>query len=236
MNALVLAVLAGGGAGLLAIPHCALMCGPLAAFACRGSSHGSNVAPRFLLHQAGRLVAYVLLGVLVGALGARVVSLLPVRYASAILSWWFALALGLAALRAWRATAQRKAVTVSLRRKNELFANVFVRIARHPLLVGSATALLPCGALYSALLLAAGTVSPTSGGGLMAAFAIASGPGLGAAVWVSRNARVALGANTMKVFAVTLLIGAIAMIARPIPLLLRGEPRCPACAVRDQAR
>lgn len=236
MNALILAMLAGGGAGLLAIPHCALMCGPLAAFACRRSQEGSNVAPRFLLHQTGRLVAYVLLGAIVGALGSRIVSLLPVRYVSAILSWWFALVLGLAAVRAWRATTQRKALTVSIRQKNSLFSNVFVRIARHPLLVGTATALLPCGALYSALLLAAGTVSPISGGVLMAAFAIASGPGLGAAVWVSRNARVALGANTMKIFAVALLIGAIAMIARPIPVLLRGEPRCPACAVRELAR
>ncbi|MBK8170689.1 MAG: sulfite exporter TauE/SafE family protein [Sandaracinaceae bacterium] len=235
MNALTLAIAAGIGAGLLAIPHCALMCGPLAAFACRGSTESAKVSQRFYLHQLGRLLGYVLVGALVGGLGARVAQLLPVRYTAAVLSWWFAAALAFAALRAWRATTPRSPAVVTLRRKNTLVTNVFARIARHPFLVGTATALLPCGAFYSALLLAAGTTSATNGGVLMASFALASGPGLAGAVWMAGRARGLFGARSTKVLAAALAVGAIVMIVRPIPLLLSAEPRCPACAVREQA-
>jgi hypothetical protein len=52
-----------------------------------------------------------------------------------------------------------------------------------PLIAGMLWALLPCGLLYSALIVAALAGNPWQGAGVMATFALASGLVLGVAPW-----------------------------------------------------
>ncbi len=55
-------------AGALSLPHCALMCGPLALASCSRDGHIAKAAAPYLL---GRLVSYSALGALLGAVGYR---------------------------------------------------------------------------------------------------------------------------------------------------------------------
>ncbi|MEM7448692.1 MAG: sulfite exporter TauE/SafE family protein [Myxococcota bacterium] len=107
------AMIAGALAGVLAIPHCAAMCGPLAAFACRnrdthpGASayrapQRSLLPSRLLRYQLGRLLGYAAAGAFLGSLGEAAWELVP-QGVPTLLSWTFALGLCVAALRLLRA-------------------------------------------------------------------------------------------------------------------------------------
>ncbi|MFW6051691.1 MAG: sulfite exporter TauE/SafE family protein, partial [Myxococcota bacterium] len=88
---------AGAAAGLASVPHCAAMCGPLAAYACaRGGGRG---APAW--YQLGRTASYGALGALAGGLGHAVTGGLSHAAVGWVLSWAMAAALGLAAWRLW---------------------------------------------------------------------------------------------------------------------------------------
>lgn len=217
------ALVAGGTAGLASLPHCAGMCGPLAAFACRGLDGEGMTLRRMVAYQAGRFVSYVALGVGAGALGHGISLALPARYVQALLSWSLALALGGAALRALRASraVSGRAVAVPLvigrgPRAPSLVARLLGRVLSAPLLLGLLTALLPCGALASGLLVAAGTAQASRGAAAMAGFALASGPALALGAWVVSEVRVVAGAVGLRVAAVVLALGAVALIVRPI--------------------
>lgn len=108
-------------------------------------------------------------------------------------------------------------------------ARVIGRLPREPLLIGALSALLPCGALYSALLIAASGGSASSGAASMASFAAASGSGLLAASWIAKKARSELGRRTL---AALLVIGALIVLARPIGQALSSDA-APLCHPRD---
>ena len=132
------AIVAGAAAGLASIPHCAGMCGPLAAYACSGRPRAH--AP----YHLGRLASYAFTGALAGTFGGAALAWLERPIAQAILSWTLALGLGLAAWRLWRSPTARPAeALVQLRSKPE--AQRAGRL-RAPLL-GLFTGFLPCGAL-----------------------------------------------------------------------------------------
>lgn len=215
------AVIAGAAAGLASVPHCTAMCGPLAAYACSGRP-GLSGQGRY---QLGRFISYSLLGGLAGAVGGATAVSLPGAWGGALLSWSLALGLGLAAFRLWRRPEQP---LVPLRSKQEATAEsrgnrAIQALGRHPLLVGLGTALLPCGALAAAVLIAASTGTALAGSLTMLAFAIVSGVGLIGAAWlferVSRRPRPA----TARVLAVVLALGAVLFVIRPVHALRHGE-------------
>lgn len=215
------AVIAGAAAGLASVPHCTAMCGPLAAYACSGRP-GLSGQGRY---QLGRFVSYSVLGALAGAVGGATAVSLPGAWGGALLSWSLALGLGLAAFRLWRRPEQP---LVPLRSKQETTeasrsSRAIQALGRHPLLVGLGTALLPCGALAAAVLIAASTGTALAGSLTMLAFAIVSGVGLIGAAWlferVSRRPRPA----TARVLAVVLALGSILFVIRPVHALRHGE-------------
>lgn len=173
-------VLAGLALGAASVPHCALMC----AAPCAALTHGgARPAAGF---QAGRLVGYVAGGALaaasVSALGGWVAGVPALRPLWTLLHLGF-LALGLY----WLATGRQGAL---LRRDGALPVPVPVRFAaqrrRRSLratLAGLAWVAWPCAALQGALLLAALANDAAGGALVMAAFALASMPGLVAAPW-----------------------------------------------------
>ncbi|MCW5657782.1 MAG: sulfite exporter TauE/SafE family protein [Burkholderiaceae bacterium] len=158
-------------AGLAGSPHCLAMCGA----ACAGV--GGQKSRRAFAFQAGRLTGYAALGALAaasaGALqwaAAHAVLLKPLwgMFHVAVIALGASL-LWLGAQPAW---VERGAQQVwrSLRMRT-----LSLDTARWPFAAGVLWALLPCGLLYAALMLAALADSAVGGAAVMAVFALASG-------------------------------------------------------------
>jgi uncharacterized protein len=173
--------------GVAGGPHCIAMCG--AACAGIGRSKGKDRRSMWSF-QAGRLAGYSAMGGLAAmsmqSLGWLTVHAAPLRPLWSLVHVAAAL-LGLMLL--WRA---RQPVWL------ENAARKVWSQARHvtgnvqnaaPLMLGVLWSLLPCGLLYSALLVAALTSSVTDGAVVMALFAVGSGMSLMAGPWLWQRLR-----------------------------------------------
>lgn len=227
------ALIAGAAAGLASVPHCTAMCGPLAAYACSGRPGPSGQGR----YQLGRLMSYSLLGAIAGGIGGATALGLPQAWGSAVLSWSLALGLGLAALRLWRQPNQG---LVSLRKKEDeaepsTLSRALGGLGRHPFFVGLGTALLPCGALAAAVLIAASTASPALGALSMLAFAVVSGVGLVGATWIFERFASRPRPATSRILAVVLALGSILFVIRPVHALRTGDTASCHAPAADQA-
>jgi len=216
-----MAVVAGAAAGLASVPHCTAMCGPLAAYACSGRP-GLSGQGRY---QLGRFLSYSVLGAIAGAVGGATAVSLPRAWGGALLSWSLALGLGLAALRLWRRPNQP---LVTLRTKDEgptpsRLSRALGGLGRHPFFVGVGTALLTCGALAAAALIAASSGSAMLGSASMLAFAVVSGVGLAAATFLFERLAHRPRPVTSRVLAVALALGSILFVIRPVHALRTGD-------------
>lgn len=172
-------------AGLLGSGHCFAMCGGIAGslgvIATTQSRAGSLRAA--LQFNLGRLLGYASLGALTGALAGFAPALAAAQGAATWLRWLTAAAVALIGLRlltgwGWLAFAERGG-TMFWRR----IAPFAVRAAARPgiagrLLTGLCWAFLPCGLVYSSLLLAASTGSAIGGAASMLAFGAGTLPAL----------------------------------------------------------
>lgn len=223
---------AGAAAGLASIPHCAAMCGPLAAFACTRQP----VRGAALRYQAGRTASYALAGAIAGGFGAVVTQGLSGAWTGALLSWSLAVALGIAAWRLWNlggprgtraTTAPTASEMVALGRggpeQPSLIDRLLRRSPREPALFGFLTALLPCGALLAALLIAAGASSMAGGTLVMAGFATTSSVALLGVAWLASRLRNVASPVALRLLAVGLMVGAALLVVRPMSAL-SGEP------------
>lgn len=223
------AIVAGAAAGLASVPHCTAMCGPLAAYACSGAP-GASGQTRY---QLGRFISYSTLGGLAGAVGGATAVNLPGAWGGALLSWSLAIGLGLAAFRLWKKPEQP---LVSLRTKERPVADstgsgALQALGRHPFFVGVGTALLPCGALAAAVLIAASTGDALLGSLSMLAFSVVSGVGLVGAAWLFERFSRRPRPTTSRLLAVVLALGAILFVIRPVHALRHeGDPGCHAPA------
>lgn len=226
-----MAILAGIVAGVASIAHCAAMCGPLSYVAT--AAHPGKLGA--LRYQLGRTLSYAGLGGLVGMAGGVVVRTASGAWAGALISWVFAAALGVAAYRLWHAKRPVKpslsnTVALGRYRPEPTLTDRLVRVMpRDPVLFGAASALLPCGALYGALALAAGSAHPTLGAALMIGFATTTGVGLVAIAWLGRRAREHLSPLTMRIAAVVLAAAAVFIAIRPAQTLAQPEEASPPC-------
>lgn len=169
--------------GLAGGPHCVAMCGA----ACAGIGHvaGSQQNRALIYFQIGRWLGYSLMGGLV-ALSVQALGWLTVESAALRPVWSMlhvaAVVLGL--LLIWQAkqpvwldqSAQN--LWAKVRKLNSNLGKVA------PLGVGVLWALMPCGLLYSALMVAALTGNAWNGALTMASFALGSGLSLGLAPWL----------------------------------------------------
>ena len=171
--------------GLAGGPHCVAMCGAACAGLGRtGGSTGDNLRAMWLF-QLGRVLGYSALGALaatsmqgLGWLTGQNAALRPV--------WSFfhvaCVALGLTLL--WQAKqpvwleATGRKIWIQARR----FTQNGGRTA--PFLVGAVWALLPCGLLYSALLVATLTSRPIEGAAVMTLFVAGTSVSLMAGPWL----------------------------------------------------
>jgi len=169
--------------GLAGGPHCVAMCGP--ACAGLGQAAGVGAARAMWGFQIGRIVGYSL----VGALAAASVSALGwlTVQSAAIRPLWSLLhvaALVLGGLLLWQG---RQPVWLDAAAQ-KLWRQVRVWGGRYghgtPVVIGTLWALMPCGLLYSALMVAALTGNIAEGALTMALFALGSSVSLWAGPWL----------------------------------------------------
>ena len=207
-------------AGLLGSAHCLGMCAGISGLFAVGANVASlrSQFPLALAYNVGRVLSYAVLGAVVASIGGVAVDAAPslagpVRLASGVLI----IIVGLQVAFNWRAlTALENLGAVVWNRvapgaKGLLPANTLFKAAGLGLIWGW----LPCGLVYSALLLAATTAAPVSGALVMICFGIGTLPamiasGLSASKLAAFMSRNRLGAGLLIV-----LLG-IATLAMPI--------------------
>lgn len=168
--------------GLVGGPHCVAMCG--AACAGIGQAAGERKNTAILGFQLGRVLGYSALGGLAAAsmqglgwMTTQSVALRPVWSMFHVAALLLGLVLLLRAQQpVWLELAGRRIWT----RAKALGAGS----GGAPVLLGTLWALLPCGLLYSALLVAAMTGSALEGAAVMALFALGTSVAMGAAPWL----------------------------------------------------
>ena len=192
--------------GLAGGPHCIAMCGA----ACAGI--GQAGAPRGALaigwFQVGRLTGYTLLGALAAA-SMQGLGWLTVQSA-ALRPLWTMVHVAAVLLGAMLLIWARQPVWLEWGARR-VWARVRTVTQRFglaaPLGVGVAWALLPCGLLYSAAMVAALAGSVTGGAAVMALFALGSGLTLWLGPWLLlRLGRSGRGAWGMRLAGLALLL------------------------------
>lgn len=159
--------------------HCLGMCGPLnLMIAAQMHKNDLAVLPNFSLYHATRVLLYVLLGALVGVLG----SLLGLSKQLTTLGGAVSLLLGIAIVllgaeyMGWLRTFPLEGAS---RWWNVAMSRALKQSGWHGVaLLGALNGLLPCGLVYSALLLAASTGEAWRGALGMALFGLGTFPAL----------------------------------------------------------
>jgi uncharacterized protein len=167
--------------GALGSAHCAAMCGPLAAAGCGGETGLSarKTAGYFL----GRAAAYTTMGAVLGHIGRHALCILPMGALEGIAIFMVAAAAayrGISLLRR-KAPGDRLIALGTAPKKRATrpwISLVGELLPRRGLGLGLATGVMPCGLLLPAWALAAGTASAAAGAAVMAAFSLATMPGL----------------------------------------------------------
>lgn len=163
--------------GALGSAHCAAMCGPLAVAGCSGGEGPSS--RRAVGYFLGRMLAYGTVGAVLGHLGHHALCILPMGVLEGIA---ITLVAGAAAYRGFKqlrpAAPEVRLATLRLRRPTSILGLVAELLPRRGLGLGLITGIMPCGLLFPAWALAAGTATAPSGALVMTIFSLATLPGL----------------------------------------------------------
>jgi len=206
--------------GLLGSAHCLGMCGGISGlFAVNVSVQSlKQQFAKALVYNAGRAATYAALGIIVALLGKGAVGSMPdlaapVRLASGVLI----ILVGLQVAFGWRILSVVENAGAALWRRVAPVAKGLVPVQNvlQAFGLGLIWGLLPCGLVYSVLLLAATTAEPSSGAVVMLAFGLGTMPamvatGVSASTLARFMSRKRVGAGLVIV-----LIG-IATIAMPV--------------------
>jgi len=209
--------------GLLGSAHCLGMCGGISGLFAVNASIRSirQQIPLSIAYNTGRIATYAFLGIVVAMLGRGAVSSVPdlaapVRLASGVLI----ILVGLQVAFGWRLLSLVENVGARLWRRVAPAAKGLVPVENllQALGLGLIWGLLPCGLVYSVLLLAATTTDSLSGAVVMIAFGLGTMPAM-VATGVSAS-KLAQFMNRRRVGAGLLIIlMGIATIAMPIKTL-----------------
>lgn len=195
--------------GLAGSPHCIAMCG--AACAGIGQAAAPRTAQALALFQLGRLLGYAALGALAGA-SMQGLGWLTV-HSAAIRPLWSLVHVAAAVLGLSLLVFGRQPLWLELGARR-----IWLRVRdatramglAAPLGLGTAWALLPCGLLYSAVMVAALADGAAGGAAVMALFALGSGVALWAGPWLMlRLGRLGRGAWGMRAAGAALLATAV---------------------------
>jgi sulfite exporter TauE/SafE len=189
-----LSILAAFILGLSSAPHCIGMCGGIA-----GAMNASPVRPLYpravlwrysLLQNTGRILSYTLLGAIFAALGAPVFGL---EYANAarILTGIIFIILGIHLAFNWQGIRRVERIGRPLWRLVAPYARKLLPAgsSHGSFLLGMTWGLLPCGLVYTMLLVAAASMDVARSAATMLAFGIGTLPALFAFSWFSLGGR-----------------------------------------------
>lgn len=169
--------------GLVGGPHCVVMCGAACAGIGRAAGPRSNTA--MWTFQLGRVLGYSLLGG-VAAASMQGLGWLTTQSA-AIRPVWTLLHVAAAVLGLLLLFRARQPVWLE-RAGKAIWQRTRNWVGGHrvgaPMLIGSVWALLPCGLLYSALLVATLSANPLQGAMVMALFALGTSVSMMAGPWL----------------------------------------------------
>jgi len=193
--------------GLLGSAHCLGMCAGISGlFAVNAGIVGlRNQLPMALTYNAGRILTYAILGAIVAAFGGVIIAATPaigrpIRFITGAVI----VLIGLQVAFNWRLLSPIERTGAVLWQKLAPIAKHFVPVTSLPraLGLGLLWGWLPCGLVYSVLLVAATSARPVDGAATMLAFGIGTLPamvmtGVGAAQLANitrrRGTRIGLG-------------------------------------------
>ncbi|QHE76791.1 sulfite exporter TauE/SafE family protein [Hydrogenophaga sp. PBL-H3] len=169
--------------GVVGGPHCVAMCGAACAGISRGAGERSTQA--LWTFQLSRMVGYALFGAFAAGsvqglawLGTNTAVIRPVWTSFHVA----ALLLGVTLL--WRARQPAWIETMGQNIWRKARPVLMSMGQRAPVVLGVAWALMPCGLLYSALLVASLSANALEGAAIMALFSIGTSISLTAAPWL----------------------------------------------------
>ncbi|QDT09555.1 sulfite exporter TauE/SafE family protein [Planctomycetes bacterium K23_9] len=204
-------------ASLLGSMHCVGMCGPLAIWASGAgdSAQKRTVAVATLLYHVGRLITYLIAGLIAGFIGSAVEiggEWLGYQVMAARVVGGIMIVVGLVRLYQLVGPASQKTKTVKPSTIGGLLVKARPFLFRLPipargLFTGMLTTLLPCGWLYLFALIAAGTGSLLMGPVVMFAFWIGTVPALTGLIAGTRLLSQPLGLLVPTAAAVLLIVG-----------------------------
>ena len=169
--------------GFLGSAHCFGMCGGISGLFAMNATVRSlrQQVPKAIAYNVGRVLSYALLGSIAALLGKGAVDAIPqlaapVRLASGILI----ILVGLQLAFNWRILAPLETAGAKVWRRIAPAAKglVPVETGLQALGLGLIWGWLPCGLVYSVLLLAATTAEPSHGGLVMIAFGLGTMPAM----------------------------------------------------------
>lgn len=174
--------------GLLGGVHCLGMCGPVVgtltfSLAPKVQSHWQKMLPFQLAYNLGRISSYSIIGLIFGYLGSQVISLaqfLPMQQVLQFFAGSFMVALGLYLGNWWGGVTrvEKLGAIIWLRLKPFTQKLVPVNNLFQAFLYGALWGWLPCGLVYSMVIMALGSGSALSGAGVMLAFGLGTLPNL----------------------------------------------------------
>ncbi|QSE96307.1 sulfite exporter TauE/SafE family protein [Fulvivirga lutea] len=154
--------------GLFGGFHCIAMCGPVAAFL--HSKSGTKLS--MLLYNAGRLITYVFLGVVVGFVGVGI-QFADWQSAVSVISGVALLLMIIVPKLANRLSGWSSANFVVSKFRTKLLSINRTKNSFTYLILGVINGLLPCGLVYMAL------IASLNGGGMLESILVMTGFGLG---------------------------------------------------------
>lgn len=212
--------------GLFGGVHCVGMCGGIVGMLSFGVSSEKKHSPATLLpilmgYNLGRITGYALAGAIVGGLSATLISLTDLHESQLILQTVaaiFMIALGLYIANIWTGLVKIELLGKKLWKIIEPLSRRFIPVAgfAKALPLGFLWGWLPCGLVYSVLIMTLSAGSATKGALLMLSFGLGTLPNLLAMGFVASK----LTELTRKP-AIKLLAGVV-IIVMGILMLLRG--------------
>jgi uncharacterized protein len=194
LNPVVVIAINGLALGLASTLHCAGMCGAISSSLslCKPLAPHQGPQSTFLMIHAGRITAYALAGILVGAAGSPAIAWLDRENAFRVLQWAGAIALmwiGLATAGLMPSFALLDRYMLAVSDRTARLTSVLGYRAPQPFFAGLAWGLMPCAMVYGALFTAMLSGSALAGGVVMLAFGAGTLPGLVATTYGIRALR-----------------------------------------------
>ncbi len=204
------------------LSHCAGMCGSLvSAFSIQQKQLKGRVTMPLLMYQCGRISTYVLIGMVVAAIGSSL------QMAALGQGWQVGLsvfvglvmlAISLSLMGVFSGMGWLESAVLAKWVGERIQQMMISKHPTAPYGLGMANGMLPCGPVYAMALLAATSQSPLHGGLIMLLFGLGTLPAMLSMGFVFARLSVALRSRLYRLAAILILLVGLQMIFRGLAL------------------